>query len=72
MPIEPPRMYPPRMYPREMLGDAPNVDAVRCRVGRKMHSDLVGARKAVPCAQECSVHCLLRYMYMYIAVYIVR
>ena len=49
-----------RTRTREMRGDDPNVDAVRCRGGRKMHSDLVGTRKAERGARYCSVHCLLR------------
>ena len=36
------------------------VASMRCRGGRKMHSDLVATRKAERGARYCSVHCLLR------------
>ena len=39
------------MIPERLRGDAPNVDAVRCRGGQKLHSDLFGTRKAVPCVR---------------------
>ena len=45
-----------RTRTREMRGDDPNVDAVRCRGGRKMHSNLFGTRKAERGARYCSLH----------------